>query len=150
MAEMSLAGRCGMYCGSCPLYRASHDFDDKKVSELSASTGCAVDRVRCEGCGSADRFVSSCAVRKCAEGKGLESCALCPEFPCEALEGFWNKDRMLRGEAAKNARRIREVGTDKWLGEMDARWRCRHCDSKTAHDMKACRVCKALINPPRD
>ena len=133
------------------MYRARHDMDEKRVFELSCSTRCTVDQVKCEGCGSADRFVlgDRCAFRKCAEDKGLESCGLCPEFPCESLAGFYHKERLQQGEAEKNARRIREAGIDKWLDEAETRWRCKHCDSKIASDMKACRICKALILPPR-
>ncbi len=152
MSDGDLVGRCGLYCGSCPIYRASHDFDEKKVMELSFGTRCTVGQIKCEGCGSEDRFVlgGKCAFRKCAAEKGLGSCGLCPEFPCESLQGFWDSDRLVQGEAEKNARRIREVGVDRWLLEADARWRCRHCDSRIASDMKACRICKALINPPRE
>jgi len=146
-----LAGRCGLYCGSCPIYRATHDMDEKRLSELSSGTGCTVDQVRCEGCGNPDLFAlsSGCAFRKCAADRGLVSCGLCQEFPCEPLAAFYATDPGMQGEAEKNARRIREAGIDKWLREADARWRCRHCDSKIALDMKACRICKALIHPPK-
>jgi hypothetical protein len=152
MSDRDLVGRCGTYCGSCPVYRACHDMDEKRVLELSFSTRCTIGQVRCEGCGSPDRFVLGlkCAFRKCAEERGLESCGLCQDFPCESLCGFWEKDMRRDGEAEKNARRVREAGVDKWLDEADARWRCRHCDSKVALDMKACRICKALINLPRE
>lgn len=151
MSEKNLAGRCGMYCGGCPVYRASHDMDDKRAQELASDKNCPVERIKCEGCGSDGLFVLSgdCAIRKCAGGRGLGSCGLCPEFPCEALNEFLKADTRIRGEARKNLQRIREVGIDKWLREADARWRCRHCDSKTAYDMRACRICKALINPPK-
>jgi hypothetical protein len=125
--------------------------DEKRAGELASDKGIGVGQVKCEGCGSEGRFAPSreCAIRECAEGHGLESCGLCPEFPCEALEEFLRADARIRGEARKNLRRVREAGVDKWLGEANVRWRCRHCDSKTAYDMKACRICKALINPPR-
>lgn len=63
---------------------------------------------------------------------------------------LYGEDMRRQGEADKNAGRIKDVGVDKWLEEADARWRCKHCDSKIALDMKACRICKALILPPRD
>lgn len=152
MSDRVLVGRCGMYCGSCPVYRASNDMDEKRAFELSFSTRCTIDQIKCEGCGSPDRFAlcMRCVFRKCAEDRGLESCGLCPEFPCESLTRFYCEDRRRQGEAEKNARRIRDAGIDKWLDEADARWRCKHCDSKIAYDMKACRICKALILPPRE
>ena len=133
------------------MYRASHDRDEKRVFELSFSTRCTLDQIKCEGCGTSDRYVLSkvCIFRKCATGRGLESCGLCEEFPCESLKAFYEEDMRKQGEAEKNARCIKEVGIEKWLEESDSRWRCRHCDSKIALDMKACRICKAIINPPR-
>lgn len=149
MSDKNLAGRCGMYCGSCPMYRASHDMDEKSKLELSFKTRCTLDQIKCEGCGTSDRFVLSkgCIFRKCAAGRGLESCGLCQDFPCEALSYFYKDDMRSKGDAEKNARRIKEVGVDKWLDEMDARWRCKHCDSKVSLDAGVCRICKAIINP---
>jgi len=149
MSDRDLAGRCGMYCGSCPIYRASHDKDEKTLLELSFKTRCTLDQIRCEGCGTSDRFALSqgCIYRKCAKSRDLESCGLCQDFPCEALTAFYGEDMRRQGEAEKNARRIREIGIDKWLEESDARWRCKHCDSKISLDAKACRICKALILP---
>jgi hypothetical protein len=150
MSDRDLAGRCGMYCGSCPVHRASRDKDEKKIFELSFSTRCTIDQIKCEGCGTQDRFALSkgCIFRKCSIGRGIESCGLCPEFPCDTLKGLYDEDMRRRGEAEKNARRIKEAGVDEWLDEADARWRCKHCDSRISLDIKACRICKALILPP--
>ncbi len=138
-----------MYCGSCPVYRASHDKDDKAILEISFKTRCTVDQVKCEGCGTSGRFPLStgCVYRKCARGRGLEVCSQCQEFPCDALKGFDGEDMRKQAEAEKNARRMKEVGVDQWLEEADTRWRCKHCDSKISLDAKACRICKALIIP---
>jgi len=149
MSDRDLAGRCGMYCGSCPIYRASHEKDEKAAFELSFKTRCTLDQIKCEGCGTSDRFPLSkgCVFRKCAKSRNLESCGLCQDFPCDALAAFYSEDMRRQGEAEKNARRIKELGVDKWLEEADVRWRCKHCDSKISLDAKACRVCKALILP---
>jgi Protein of unknown function (DUF3795) len=149
MSDRDFAGRCGMYCGSCPIYRASHDKDEKTAFELSFKTRCTLDQIKCEGCGTSDRFPLSkgCVFRKCAKSRDLESCGLCQDFPCDALAAFYGEDMRRNGEAENNARRIKEVGVDKWLEEADARWRCKHCDSKISLDAKACRICKALILP---
>lgn len=138
-----------MYCSSCPVYRAGHDKDEKRIFELSFSTRCTLDQIKCEGCGTKDRYAlsKSCIFRRCSGGRGLESCGLCHEFPCDTIAGLYEDDLRAMGEAEKNARRLKEVGADKWLEEADARWRCKHCDSKIAADMKACHVCKALIVP---
>jgi hypothetical protein len=145
MSEKDLVGRCGMFCGSCPMYRAGQDRDDAKIFELSFKTRCTMDLIRCKGCGTKDRFVLSrgCIFRKCANGRSLESCGLCAEFPCEALSGHYGDDMRGSGEAEKNARRVKEIGVGQWLAEADARWRCKGCGNKIALDMNACPVCKA-------
>jgi len=152
MSDKDLAGYCGMYCGSCPMYRASHDKDEKAAFELSFKTRCTVEQIKCEGCRTSDRFTLSkgCVFRKCAKGRGLESCSFCQDFPCESLTVFYKEDMRQQGEAEKNARRIKEIGIDKWLDEAEARWRCKHCDSKISLNAKACRICKALILPPQE
>lgn len=137
-----------MYCGSCPMYRASHDNDEKTKFDLAFKTRCTIDHIKCEGCGSSDRFCLSegCVFRSCAIEKGLGSCGLCKDFPCDMLEKLYEDDMRGRGEARKNAERVREAGIEKWLDEAEARWRCKHCDSKISLDMKACRICLGVIN----
>jgi hypothetical protein len=58
-------GKCGIFCGSCRLYVVT----------------------KCKGC--VDPFAqraTACKLYKCAEGKGLNSCGKCKDFPC--LEHF--------------------------------------------------------------
>lgn len=147
MSDRKLVGRCGIYCGSCPIYRASHDNDEKTRFNLSFSTRCTLDQIKCEGCGTSDRFALSkgCIYRKCANGRGLESCGECKDFPCEALQYFYDDGVNKVKEAPENAKRIKEIGIDKWLEEMDDKWRCKHCDSKLPSDAKSCRICGALV-----
>jgi Protein of unknown function (DUF3795) len=147
MSDKALVGRCGTFCGSCPIHRAGMDGDEKKIFELSFSTRCTLDMVRCGGCGTSDRFVLSnnCIFRKCAKGRDLESCSFCNDFPCDTLMGLYEDDTRSKGEAEKNARRIREIGVERWLEEADARWRCQHCGRNIALDMKSCPACKAPI-----
>ena len=148
MPDNALVGRCGMYCGSCPIYRASHDKDEKKTFELSFSTRCTIDMIKCEGCGTSDRFALSkgCIFRKCANGRSLSSCGLCQEFPCDTLPGLYEDDMRSRGDAEKNARRIREAGIEKWLEEAEARWSCGRCRGKIALDMKICPGCEEALH----
>lgn len=60
--------RCGILCGAC---------------EYREQTGC-------RGCVNIDRpfWGACCPVKACCEGKGLEHCGLCPDFPCAVLHQF--------------------------------------------------------------
>lgn len=62
-----IESRCGILCGEC---------------EFRESMGC-------KGCaGIAVPFHGACAVKTCCEGKGLEYCGACPEFPCQLLRDY--------------------------------------------------------------
>jgi len=150
MPDRALAGKCGMYCGSCPIFRAACDADEKKIFELSFKTRCTIDLIKCEGCGTPDRFALSkgCTFRKCASGRGLDSCGQCPEFPCDTLLGLYEDDMRSKGEAEKNARRAAEIGVEKWLVEAEARWSCGRCGGKLALDTNTCRGCNNNFSVP--
>ncbi len=147
MSDRNLAGRCGIYCGNCPVYLASHSSDDKAKFDFAFSTRCTLDQVKCEGCGSDDRFELSqgCTYRKCADDHGVGSCGECKEFPCASLQQLYDQDVDKWKDAPENANRIKEVGIDKWLEELEAKNRCKHCDSKLPPGEKSCRVCGALV-----
>ena len=63
------------------------------------------------GCGDPD-----CAIRKCAEERGLKLCADCADFPCQKLTDFTRRYPFI----LENNLRIREIGLEKWLLEQDA------------------------------
>jgi len=50
----------------------------------------------CDGCGTADGRLFSgcrdCSIRRCADGKGLASCAYCEEYACKNLLAFFSAD----------------------------------------------------------
>jgi hypothetical protein len=49
MPNNSLAGRCGLYCGVCEVYRAYRDLK-KLQKELVKKHNCSPEEVRGEGC----------------------------------------------------------------------------------------------------
>ena len=59
MADANLIGRCGIYCGACPLYI----------------------NTKCEGCRAP--ATEECAIARCAEAAGVDYCGVCTKFPCE-------------------------------------------------------------------
>ena len=50
------------------------------------------DQINCDGCKSkGDRRLSYCEicrVRECGTARGLDTCAACPDQPCDKLEAF--------------------------------------------------------------
>lgn len=63
-----IASRCGILCGEC---------------EFRLTPGCS-------GCTQIEKpfWGDSCTIKTCCEGKNLEHCGLCGEFPCAALQQF--------------------------------------------------------------
>ena len=69
----------------------------------------------------------------------------CKEFLCGSLQQLYDKDVEKWKDAPENAKRIKEVGIEQWLEELEDKRRCRHCDSKLPIGAKSCRVCGALV-----
>jgi hypothetical protein len=63
------------------------------------------------GCGNPE-----CEIRLCAQNKGLDVCAFCDEFPCQLIVDFTRRYPFL----IRNNERIKQIGIDAWLQEMDA------------------------------
>lgn len=62
-----IESRCGSLCNEC---------------EWRERTGCT-------GCTNLEKpFWGECAVKLCCEGKNLEHCGQCSDFPCELLKEF--------------------------------------------------------------
>jgi hypothetical protein len=103
-----LLAYCGTYCGACPVYWATREFDKTKQWRMREAIAKASSRryavevtaddiTGCDGCRSkGDRVFCGCRecpVRKCAEGKGLANCAPCPKYPCGDLLAQFAWDR---------------------------------------------------------
>jgi hypothetical protein len=58
-----------------------------------------------------------CAVRVCAKEKGVEMCALCEEYPCKMLDGFWQRYPILIQDNAL----LRDEGMEAWTKLQDGR-----------------------------
>ncbi len=89
---------CGIDCAACPALIAARTNDDalrrKTAAEWSKSFGhdFKPEEVNCTGCTNAGAHItycdSMCEIRKCARGRGLATCAACPEYACTTLAGF--------------------------------------------------------------
>ena len=90
---------CGLDCAACPAFFASTRLSleerqkvaDQWSKEFNASIR-AVD-VDCVGCTASEGVhvghCGVCEMRKCGLEKGLSTCAICPDFACAKLEGFF-------------------------------------------------------------
>ena len=151
---------CGLYCGVCAIYIAHRDgnrkFKERLVSlykgeipgkgKLAGAEDLAVEDIRCNGCLSDKpfKFCWECKIRDCTRKRGYSGCHQCDEFPCRYIEEFpmtVGKKVILRAIPY-----WREVGTEKWIRDEEARYICPECGNKVFRGVVRCNRCKAELN----
>lgn len=149
MIDIALAGTCGIYCGSCPFYRAYHDNDIAFQKGLADLYKCDVEDVRCNGCSSEEGCQTKeifypgkdCPVKQCSQQRGLSFCYECNEFPCEELKKISKKMHdYCNMNLIENLRAMKELGVGQWLLTQDRIWTCKVCGSKLNSHDKICRL----------
>jgi hypothetical protein len=94
-----MIARCGLVCTECEAYLATQRNDKAELDALVKKWGemfqkdITLKDVLCDGClsntGRLCAYCYECGVRKCAETRNLVNCAVCPDYGCEILTGFW-------------------------------------------------------------
>jgi len=151
---------CGQYCGVCAIYIADRDNNQKfkellvelfkgRVSgkgTLPDSESLSVEDIRCSGCLSDDRFVycKKCEIRACTQERGYTGCHECDDFPCKYIEDFpmtVGKKVIMRAIPY-----WREVGTEKWVEDEEARYVCPECGNRVFRGATRCNKCKVSLD----
>jgi len=145
MASGDLVGRCGIYCGACPIYRATRgDEEAKRYARDVWKT--PPNRMTCDGCrklGPESHGVD-CPRRICMDAKGYTYCSECPEYEAKTCAKFEDMDSFFRrsGESLReNLRRINSRETKAWLAEEEAKNRCKSCGHPVFWGEKQCPGC---------
>lgn len=158
--DPGLISPCGLYCGVCAIYIADRDnnlkFKERLVGlykggipgkgTLPGSEDLSIEDIHCRGCMSDDLFVycRRCEIRDCAIEKGYAGCHECDEFPCGYIEDFpmaVGKKVILRAVPYR-----REVGTEKWIQDEEARYVCPECGNRVFRGAARCNQCKAKLD----
>lgn len=89
---------CGLTCAGCPAYQATRDDDDQQRAQVAATwsklynADITPESINCDGCkATTGRLFSHCdvcQVRACAVDKGMDTCAACDDYSCQALENI--------------------------------------------------------------
>jgi hypothetical protein len=82
---------CGLDCAECTIFQARTDpviarrIADWFVKERGVQV--RPEQIRCAGCRGdrAEQWSGDCAIRTCAEARGLAFCSGCADFPCTIL-----------------------------------------------------------------
>lgn len=159
-ARSDLISPCGLYCGVCAIYMADRDnnvkFKDRLVEvykgnidgkgRLEGSENLSREDIKCSGCMSDDVFIycKECDIKKCTREKGYSGCHECDDFPCEYIENFpmtVGKRVILRAIPY-----WREVGTEKYIEDEEARYVCPECGNRLFRGVVKCNQCKARVD----
>jgi hypothetical protein len=103
--EESLA-YCGLICQTCQIYLATREPDKEIQYKMRADIAQEIEKYYgeeikpedvcdCDGCKTEGGRLfsnSNCPMRTCAVEKGIESCAHCDDYVCEALEKLFTTD----------------------------------------------------------
>ncbi len=98
----AMLGSCGIDCALCPAHIATSRNDDalraKTAAEWSKMFGSEIkpENINCKGCrtdtGVQIAHCAVCEIRICAEGRKVENCAPCPDYPCGKLDFIFKAD----------------------------------------------------------
>ena len=89
-----LMAPCGLYCGTCGVYIATRDNNEKFKAIMGNLYGTKPEETECLGCMQPDKakkiyaFCEKCEIRDCVKSKGYYSCHQCEEWPCSKIEDF--------------------------------------------------------------
>jgi hypothetical protein len=151
---------CGLYCGVCAIYLAGRD-RNRKLQEkllqlyrgktpgkgvLPGAEKLTVADIACDGCLAENRFMhcQQCEIRSCVQARGLDGCHQCDDFPCRHIDDFpmtVGKKVILRSVPYR-----RQVGTEKWVRDEEARYHCPECDAKAFRGAMRCAVCRTSLD----
>ncbi len=89
---------CGLDCAACPAYHAAEKLSmaerEKVAGDWSKQFNAPIKAVDidCTGCTAKDgthvAYCARCQIRAGGAGRGLSTCASCPEFACKKLADF--------------------------------------------------------------
>jgi len=145
MAKMDIVGRCGIYCGACPIYRGTRG--DREAQAFARDVWkTPPNRMTCDGCHNLgpESHGVDCPRRRCMDSKGYEYCSECPEYAAGGCEKFESMDRYFvkKGESLReNIKRITSGDADAWLAEQGAKWSCHSCGAPTFWEERNCPRC---------
>jgi hypothetical protein len=150
-----LVAPCGLYCGACPMYLATQENNEQRLSASGFGSGGLSKMPRedllCDGCIGGGRvavFCLKCAIRDCATSKTkTRRCSECEDFPCSRITDFNNDGMLHHGEVLENLKQLRAMGIAEWTKHEENRWQCPKCRTKLSWYEPECSKCK---NPRSD
>lgn len=147
--DKNLLSPCGLYCGVCAVYIAHKEDNSKFKEKLSPIYLAKPEDLHCTGCMSRDEdqiffFCKMCNIKSCVKERNLEGCYQCDDFPCDHINNFPFGPG--KKEIFRTIPRWKELGTEAWVKEEEARFTCSHCGNRLFRGAKKCNKCNEPLN----
>lgn len=135
MADLRLVTYCGLYCGLCAqcgripkqaaalretMQREGWEFWGTEVPGFEVFWRFLGDLAQSAARSSCREGVCgppACAIRDCAQARGVDVCPFCVEYPCKRIEALAERYVMLLADG----KRMRTIGLDRWIAEQEDR-----------------------------
>ncbi len=155
--DRRLMAPCGLYCGTCGVYIATRDKNEKFKTVMGNLYGTPPGETECLGCMQADPpeklyvFCRLCKIKDCVKSKAYYSCHQCDRWPCDLIENFG----LATGENVMKrtipiwremaARLGDEAGSVEWARSECTRYHCASCGYPLFRGAQRCRNCKKEV-----
>jgi len=152
-----LMAPCGLYCGTCGVYIATRDGNQKFKAALGNIYGTKPEDTECLGCMQPDPprklygYCQSCEIRACIRKKGFYSCHQCEKWPCEMIANFKiaTGARVMKRTIPIWRQKAEEFGDEKgsaeWARSECERYHCSFCGHPLFRGAQVCRTCKKSV-----
>ncbi len=152
-----LMAPCGLYCGTCGVYIATRDDNEKFKTVMGKLYGTKPEETTCKGCMQPEPpenlycYCKMCKIRDCVKSKGFYSCHQCEEWPCSEIENFGLATgvqvmkRTIPIWREKVAEYGDEKGSEEWARSECVRYHCSSCGYPVFRGARRCRSCKKDI-----
>ncbi len=149
----NLMAPCGLYCGTCGIYIAGRDGNEKFRGILAKLYGSKPEETHCSGCMQEDPaedlyfFCRECKIRECVRSREYYSCHQCGEWPCDHIKNFpLATGRRVMNETIPVWReKVAELGDEKgsieWARSVCERYHCPGCGKPLFRGARRCRGC---------
>jgi hypothetical protein len=153
----ALMAPCGLYCGTCGVYIATRDANEKFRSVMANLYGTKPEETECLGCMQPDPAekiylaCSICTIRHCVKTKGYYSCHQCQDWPCSMITnfGFATGVRVMERTIPVWRAKVAEYGDRKgsveWARAECERYHCSSCGQPLFRGAQRCRACKKQV-----
>jgi len=148
--KKELLSPCGLYCGVCAIYIAHRDNNMKfkeKLLKVYGPFAKTIEDLQCTGClsdGVVFGYCKSCHIKSCVKEKGINACYKCDDFPCRIIKRF--PIPVAKKVILKDIPTWQELGTKKWVEQVEERYHCPECGNSLFRGAKRCNKCKIVVD----